>query len=299
MLPYSHSPKRVLHSQPSQSIHSFNDETDTNLDSRTIRAFGAEWRKFHGFNDIDLTSIGNDYFDLVNINQLRDCIVLDVGCGSGRWAKYLSPHVKYLEAIDPSDAVLTASQYLQDCPNVRVTQASVDHIPFSDNSFDFIYSLGVFHHVPDTARAIKICFEKLKGNGCILLYLYYNFENRGFLFKTAFFISDLLRKVISKLPRRLKYVVCNMIAVVIYWPLSNLGLLISLFSESYASRLPLSYYRKTTFHIMRNDSLDRFGTPLEKRFSKDAIKEMLSVAGFHDILFSDYEPYWHVIARKP
>ena len=50
---------------------------------------------------------------------------------------------------------------------------------------------------------------------------------------------------------------------------------------------------------MRNDALDRFGTPLEKRFSKIEITDMLAQAGFINIRFSSKEPFWHAIAQKP
>ena len=51
-------------------------------------------------------------------------------------------------------------------------------------------------------------------------------------------------------------------------------------------------------NIIRNDALDRFGTPLEKRFSKKQIHEMMEEAGLDDIIFSPNEPYWHAIGKK-
>lgn len=85
-----------------------------------------------------------------------------MGCGSGRWSKYLSGKVKFIEAIDPSRSVFSASALTADIPNIRITQAGVDNIPFEDNSFDFVYSLGVLHHIPDTAAAMQACVNKLK-----------------------------------------------------------------------------------------------------------------------------------------
>ena len=49
---------------------------------------------------------------------------------------------------------------------------------------------------------------------------------------------------------------------------------------------------------MRNDSLDRFGTPLEKRFTKTEIKNMMEQSGLGEIVFSDHEPYWHALGKK-
>jgi len=49
---------------------------------------------------------------------------------------------------------------------------------------------------------------------------------------------------------------------------------------------------------MKTDALDRFGTSLEKRFSRDEIKNMLLEAGFKDIKFSEKMPMWVCLARK-
>jgi hypothetical protein len=50
--------------------------------------------------------------------------------------------------------------------------------------------------------------------------------------------------------------------------------------------------------VIRNDSLDRFGTPLEQRFSRKQIKIMMEKAGLHDVVFSEKIPYWHAIGLK-
>ena len=55
---------------------------------------------------------------------------------------------------------------------------------------------------------------------------------------------------------------------------------------------PLSAYRHNSFYTMRTDSLDRFGTKLERRFSKVEIIKMMQIAGLEDIKFSNQTPYW-------
>jgi len=49
---------------------------------------------------------------------------------------------------------------------------------------------------------------------------------------------------------------------------------------------------------MRNDALDRFGTRLEKRFTKAQIAAMMTAAGLRGIKFSDSEPFWCAIGYK-
>ena len=302
MIDYSQAPTSFIKTTGGINVHSFLLDDEKNIDWGTVDAFGKEWNKFNSFQRDEITTIGDDYFDIVTQAMINTgSLVLDVGCGSGRWARYLSRQVKFIEAIDPSDAALIAADKLADLRNVRVTRASVDNIPFPDESFDFIYSLGVLHHIPDTLSAIAKCRQKLKKEGWILLYLYYSLDNRGVLYKVIFAVSNWGRQVISKLPSRLKLFTCDLIALFIYWPLSFISRLVHSIpgGKKLADKIPLSYYRKTSFQVMRNDSLDRFGTPLEKRFSKNEIEGMLLESGFTNICFSNNAPYWHVTARRP
>ena len=270
-----------------------------NIDTETVRSFGDEWLKFNEFSDKEIQVAGDQYFDIVNPDVYTDKCVLDVGCGTGRWSKYLSKKVRAIEAIDPSHAVLSAAALLQDEENVRISQASADNMPFPDNSFDLVFSLGVLHHIPDTKTAMRKCVEKVKPGGYFLVYLYYNFENRGALFRLMFIASNLVRRIVSSLPTFWKKIICDLFAVIFYLPLVALSKLLSaLCLERIVKHIPLSYYVDKSMNIIRNDSLDRFGTPLEKRFSRDQIRQMMTACGLHNIVFSEKEPFWHAIGQK-
>lgn len=301
MLSYSVKATKIL-KENKNSISSFLSPQENNIDWKTVHSFGKEWQRFDSFNEEEVKRIGNDYFDLVDHTMVnRQTVALDVGCGSGRWARYLADQVNFIEAIDPSLAVFSASKFLKDKTNIRISHAGVDNIPFENESFDFIYSLGVLHHLPDTSHAIGKCKDKLKSKGWFLLYLYYALDNRGFLYTLLFHVSTFFRKIISRLPQGAKQFVCDLIAVTFYLPsaLISRGLYSIALFRKFVDRLPLSYYRKTSFHVMRNDALDRFGTPLEKRFSREEIETMLKQNGFVNIRFSNNPPYWHVVAQRP
>ena len=90
---------------------------------------------------------------------------------------------------------------------------------------------------------------------------------------------------------------CELIAISIYFPLSRIIKGIEKIGVN-VSNLPLSFYRNKSYYTMRTDALDRFGTRIEKRFSKLQIKEMLIKSGFENILFSEEEPYWCVLGFK-
>ena len=89
----------------------------------------------------------------------------------------------------------------------------------------------------------------------------------------------------------------DVIALILYWPLARLSLVLDGFGYN-VEGIPLSYYRKHSLYTMRTDSRDRFGTPLEHRFSKTKITEMMTHAGLEKIRFSDNVPFWCVIGFK-
>lgn len=275
------------------------DDLGENIDMTTVESFGEEWTAFGVFSDEEIKKAGDQYFDIVKDEWIQNKSVLDVGCGTGRWSRYLASKAAKIEAIDPSKAVFSAAHLLGENENVRISKAGVDTIPFEDNSFDFVFSLGVLHHIPDTALAMRRCVEKLKPNGYFLVYLYYDFEQRGFLFKSIFWLSSLLRFFVSKLPSSIKKFTCNLIAIAIYLPFIYLSKWIEFVGlKSLSNKIPLSYYKSHSLNIIFNDALDRFGTPLEQRFSKAEITQMMTASGLTEIVFSDNEPYWHAVGRK-
>ena len=140
---------------------------------------------------------------------------------------------------------------------------------------------SVLYHVPDTAQGIRDCVRMLKPSAPFLLYLYYALDNRSFMYRSLWKTSDLFRKIICKLPHPLRYFFSQLIAFFVYWPLSRFAALMQLLglSSEKAAALPLGFYRHLSFYTMHTDALDRFGTPLEQRFTRKQIQIMMESAG--------------------
>lgn len=276
------------------------DIADKNIDKKVVADFGEEWGKFHEFEDGEITRIGDMYFDIINENMINeDTYVLDIGCGTGRWTKYLAPRVGFIEAVDPSEAIFVADELLDGIKNVRLTQASIDTLPFPDATFDFAMSIGVLHHIPNTQKALNDCVKKLRKGGYFYVYLYYNLDNRGRLFKFVFGFINSIRNVVSRLPGSVKRFVCDILAILLYMPVILLGRLFEFTGfKKLAEKMPLRGYHSLSFYPIRNDALDRFGTRLEKRFSKDGIIKMMNDAGLSDVRVSDEIPYYHAVGKK-
>jgi SAM-dependent methyltransferase len=162
---------------------------------------------------------------------------------------------------------------------------------------DFGYSLGVLHHVPDTEAGLRACVNVLKPGAPFLLYLYYAFDNRPWWFRLLWRISDVGRQFISRSPVGLRYAISQMIAGIVYYPLARLSLLLERFGVN-VDCIPLSSYRSQSFYVMRTDTLDRFGTKLEQRFTAAQIRRMMERAGLERITFSDSVPFWCAVGFK-
>ncbi|HUR65427.1 MAG TPA: class I SAM-dependent methyltransferase [Chitinophagaceae bacterium] len=277
------------------------DDLGENIDLTTVQSFGEEWQAFHHFTDAEIKNIGDTYFDIITPEMVgSDKIAADFGCGTGRWSKYFHTKVGAVVAIDPSDAVLAAAQLLEGVENVHLYKASIDKLPFADDYFDIGFSLGVLHHIPDTEKALAACVKKIKPGGHFLVYLYYSLDNRGEVYKALFRLSNLVRIGVSKMPARLKKFYCDLMAIFFYMPFVLFSRLLRWMrvSKKIRSKMPLHAYESTSFYIIRNDALDRFGTPLEQRFSRKQILEMMENAGLENIVFSEQSPFWHAVGQK-
>ena len=278
-------------------------DTTRNVDPDVAAGFGHEWSTFRQneaeFSSADREAIFRSYFHIFPWDELPpNPIGIDVGCGSGRWSVLVAPKVGHLHLLDASaDALAVARQNLAGAANVSFHLASVGDIPIDNNSLDFAFSLGVLHHVPDTAAAIRAIATKLKSGAPFLVYLYYALDNRPWWYRTIWRFSNIFRVIISRLPPTMRNIISQIIAAVVYWPVARLAALVERAGFSPAG-IPLESYRYRKFYVMRTDAYDRFCTKLEQRFTRQQIERMLTAAGFDEIRFSDKVPYWCAISKK-
>lgn len=273
----------------------------SNVDAKTVEGFGEEWSRFDqtGMEAAELQEQFERYFSVFPWEQLPpNAEGFDLGCGSGRWATKAAERVGKLHCIDASaEALAVAKKNLSDRTNAEFHHASVDNIPLEDDSMDFGYSLGVLHHIPNTAQGIASCVAKLKPGAPFLVYLYYAFDNRPAWFRSLWRTSDMFRRGISSMPFGPKKVVTDIIAGLVYFPFAkSAGLLEKAGMD--VDVLPLSTYRNHSFYTMRTDALDRFGTRLEQRFTRVEIERMMIAAGLENIKFRDGTPYWCAVGTK-
>jgi SAM-dependent methyltransferase len=265
-----------------------------------IAGFDDEWVRFGEVGTKDHEDVYAMYFDVLPVTRLaKDQTVLDAGCGAGRWAFEVSKRGPRVIAVDLGRSVEVARANT-DPARVDCVQADLQSLPLGADTVDWAYSLGVLHHTQTPERALANIVKAVRPGGLVLLYLYYALDQRGPLYRSLFAAADALRRVFSRQPRFVVRGIAAIIAGVVYWPLARCASLLERAgARRLATKLPLAFYRHLSFGTMLNDSLDRFGTRLERRYTRAEITSLMHDAGLVDVALSGSPPFWHGVGTKP
>jgi SAM-dependent methyltransferase len=138
---------------------------------QTKKRFGWQWNTYR----VQRPEEDLAYFCSKTGSEPRDLkgqLILDAGCGSGRYARIAGEAGAVVIGVDLSAAVETAVSLTSHLPNVHIVQADIFRLPFRPKLFRFIYSIGVLHHTPDTKKALSSLILLLADSGRIAVWLY-------------------------------------------------------------------------------------------------------------------------------
>ena len=278
---------------------------DNNLDQEVIDSFGREWSVFDYAEAATSDALDEEFAAYCAPIELQTfdiakSVVADFGAGSGRWTTRLLPHFALIYALEPSvGAINVLHRKFDNEPRIVILHETIGANSIPNNSLDLGMCLGVLHHIPDTGLAIKDIATKIKSGGIFHCYLYYKLSDKPLFYRGLFFIATPLRWLVSRLPYGSRRFIAQIIAVLVYFPLARTAKLLSDRGKN-VSNFPLHHYANMPFVMLQNDALDRFGTRLEQRFSKNEITGMLGSAGFDlsTLKFSDVEPFWTFSVKK-
>lgn len=246
---------------------------------RTRESFGYEWTHFTDWTASGDTNFA-DYFGDLDLSSLSRDVVLDAGCGMGRHARMMAPHVRQLVALDFSAAIEQAARTLAAVPHAACIQADLSRPPLADAAFDFVYSLGVLHHLHDTSGALARLARLVRPGGRLRVYLYWQPEGwRGRLLAGV----NALRPVTTRLPFPVLKAFCFGLSAVLWACVIVPYKLLRAAGVRSVDRLPLVQYTKYPFVILYNDQFDRFSAPLEKRYRRDEVRQLLEASGLVDV----------------
>jgi ubiquinone/menaquinone biosynthesis C-methylase UbiE len=262
----------------------------------TANSFGYEWNHFPEMR-AEWEKNFQDYFAPHTPESFRGKRVLDAGCGTGRHAFHVARNGAQVWAVDLGSAVEVARRNTAEFENVRVVQADLHHLPFAPESFDFVYSIGVLHHLPDPEGAFRNLLRYLKPGGHAHVYLYWKPEGQP-IKRALLAATSAARQVTTRIPHRVLHGLSYPAAAAAFagfvWPYQILraaGL------SSVAERLPMKQYAQYPFRVCVNDQFDRFSAPIEYRYTREEARGWFERAELEEITIRPNFG-WCVTGRK-
>lgn len=264
----------------------------------TALSFGFEWHRFpEMYAEWNRSFL--DYMQPHGPDFFCGKKVLDAGCGNGRFAYYAARYGAEVWAIDLGPAVEVAHRNTDAAGNVQVAQADLHQPPFALESFDFIYSIGVLHHLPDPEAAFQNLLRFLKPDGEIQIYLYWKPERQP-VKRTLLAGVTAARQVTTRLPHAAVNALAYPAAVAAFasfvWPYQLLKRIPGL--AGWAEKLPMKQYANFPFKVCVNDQLDRFSAPIENRYTRAQVRGWFERAGLVEIKVNAAYG-WVATGRKP
>jgi SAM-dependent methyltransferase len=205
---------------------------------------------------------------------------LDAGCGAGLDLVTMARGGADIIGIDVSTGVDVARELLRDQPNAHLVQGDLNAPPFREDTFDFIYSFGVLHHLADTQAGFSTLARLLKPGAPLITYLYERFDERSQLERSALSVVSAVRRATVRLPPGALYALCWLAVPVIWLTCALPAHMLREIAPRIAIRIPFRHTVRWT--VLASDLFDRFSPPVERRYTSDEVKALYASAGLCD-----------------
>jgi len=226
----------------------------------------------------------NNMQELIREPIVRGKKGIDIGSGCGYDTFIMAknnPAVKII-SLDISEGACKTKELTCSLRNVWVIRGSALNIPLSDNTLDFAYSFGVLHHTADPERGIKEIARVIRKDSPAYLYVYEDHsENR--IKYLALKLVKALRTISTKIPSRILYILSFLTSpfIIIFFTYPSRFLKRLKSTQGLSERMPFNF--GTHLFSLTGDLYDRFGAPIEHRFSRQEILDLLKRNGFVNI----------------
>jgi SAM-dependent methyltransferase len=250
--------------------------------------FGVQWNLFQK-TQLDSHSgrtISRDRF--INYTgwtgeDLSGALVLDVGCGAGRFAEIALSLGARVIAIDYSSAIEAARHNLKGRGAIDFIQADASALPFAEGSFPFVYCLGVIQHTPSPEQTFRSLSEAVAPGGRLAVDVY----PAGW--KNLFFAKYWIRPLTRRLRPQTSYRLVERIFPLLY-PISRAISRIPVAGHYLRYLIPVANYRGVYPLDDRQlrewallDTFDMWSPAFDQPQTMKTMRSWFDQAGFGDV----------------
>ncbi len=275
-------------------------QTATTIDLDTVEAtrqtiadFGEQWTRYTE-NDGYYASV--DLFEdicgpLLASDEIAGKRVGDIGSGTGRIVSMLlDAGANRVVAVEPSDAFTVLQENTREAADrIDYVHGRGEAIP-AGADLDYIFSIGVLHHIADPAPVVRAIYDALRPGGRCLIWLYGYEGNEAYLR----FVQP-LRRLTVKLPQPALAAISHLLNLClgVYIPLCRV---LPLPLRGYMNNVIGRFSWSKRFLVI----YDQLNPAVAKYYRKQEAQDLLSASGFHNIRLHHRHGYsWTVIGEKP
>jgi SAM-dependent methyltransferase len=278
---------------PSNGVISFVEEESY------AESFGLQWKTFSR-EQLDNDRLHDSERRLrqetgLFPEQIAGKIVLDAGCGMGRFLDIVSRDGAALAVgVDLSSAVDAAAANLSDRDNALIIKGDIFRLPFRRGSFDIVFSIGVLHHTPSTEQAFRALVPLVKPGGEIAISVYAATMKPGVGWAVGMFRRRFFRVFTRRLPKRLM-LWWSLYFVPVLWVIDKIPVV-----RWVRYLFPAVIYKSYPLKWSVLDTFDIYATELESRHRPKEVFRWFREAGLINIDLLDSEDGWvSVRGRAP
>ena len=230
-----------------------------------VASFGRQWNRYDVARDEEDEAVFRVKTG-IDPRDLKGKLVLDAGCGGGRYALLAGRHGARVVGVDLSAAVEKAATLCAGWPGVAIVQADLLELPLAEATFDVAFSIGVLHHSPDPRRAFAQVAARVKPGGRLAVWLYRRNTPPQEVLNTA------LRAVTTRLPPRVLEPICAGLGVLGGVPVLN---------QTLNKLANFSNHPDWTLRVC--DSFDWYAPRYQSHHTSDELERWFTEEGFEDL----------------
>jgi len=250
-----------------------------------VSSFGKEWNIYKSVKNRRPEMSEEEMKNFLGLTKkdIEGRIVLEIGCGAGPYLNICARrfNAKHVVGIDLSKAVEAAYENVGELDNVTIIQADLFSLPFKENSFDVVFSLGVLHHTPNPRMAFKTISKYVKRNGVLSIWVY------GYYWKRKIDSKEWLRKnIFSKLTTDQIRLFSKFAAYVLYYLY-----LVPIIGDGLRERFPIGMDKDR--EVRELNTFDIYSPTFVSHHYLDEVYSWFKEEGFKEI-----EPTRYILGMK-